>query len=261
MSHGWPAESAPYCSPSWEGNYPGVQIIPAPVSNQPTIIQQIPAAFAPLSQPIRHGRAKEDLIELMMIQNAQMHQVIMNNMAVSAMSSLGSNSAPAPATAGIILAARPVAHVNWASGDVQATGRRGRGVSSTLRPHWLNCLCAPSLAFIRLFQARRKYNRSLGCLSQGLAQHGARDTHGGGRGGRGGAAGHLSPSLRSISAQLSQLSQLSGLADTAAAANPTQGTDRQTHQHGHAANLVHTLRRPTGSAPAPTSQRHGYGRC
>ncbi|XP_075437727.1 proline-rich protein 29 isoform X2 [Ascaphus truei] len=107
MSHGWPAESAPYCSPSWEGNYPGVQIIPAPVSNQPTIIQQIPAAFAPLSQPIRHGRAKEDLIELMMIQNAQMHQVIMNNMAVSAMSSLGSNSAPAPATPSMV----PVIHM------------------------------------------------------------------------------------------------------------------------------------------------------
>ncbi|XP_047426892.1 proline-rich protein 29-like [Mugil cephalus] len=35
------------------------------------------------------GHVKEDLVELMMIQNAQMHQVIMNNMTMSALGSFG----------------------------------------------------------------------------------------------------------------------------------------------------------------------------
>ncbi|XP_073438627.1 proline-rich protein 29-like [Dendrobates tinctorius] len=84
----WPADTPYYSNP-------GVQIIPPPVSQQPTIIQQLPADFIPpLSHPIRYGRAKEDLIELMMIQNAQMHQVIMNNMTMSALSSFGYGSTP-----------------------------------------------------------------------------------------------------------------------------------------------------------------------
>ncbi|XP_056404271.1 proline-rich protein 29-like [Hyla sarda] len=75
----------------------GIQIIPSPVPHQPTIIQQLPTDFTPpLSHPIRYGRAKEDLIELMMIQNAQMHQVIMNNMTMSALSSFGYGSTPPP---------------------------------------------------------------------------------------------------------------------------------------------------------------------
>ncbi|CAH2302884.1 Hypothetical predicted protein [Pelobates cultripes] len=87
MSQGWHTDNN---YQSWERNYPGVQIIPAPVSQHPTIIQQIPGGFVPpLSHPIRHGSAKEDLIELMMIQNAQMHQVIMSNMTMSALSSFG----------------------------------------------------------------------------------------------------------------------------------------------------------------------------
>uniref|UniRef100_A0A8C5Q4T4 DUF4587 domain-containing protein n=1 Tax=Leptobrachium leishanense TaxID=445787 RepID=A0A8C5Q4T4_9ANUR len=92
MSQGWNNNY-----PSWERNYPGVQIIPAPVPQQPTIIQQLPAEFIPpLSHPIRHGRAKEDLIELMMIQNAQMHQVIMSNMTMSALSSFGYGTTQPP---------------------------------------------------------------------------------------------------------------------------------------------------------------------
>ncbi|KAG9474452.1 proline-rich protein 29-like [Eleutherodactylus coqui] len=84
----WPAET-PY-HPS-----PGIQIIPPAVSQQPTIIQQLQTDFTPpLSHPIRYGRAKEDLIELMMIQNAQMHQVIMNNMTMSALSNFGYYSTP-----------------------------------------------------------------------------------------------------------------------------------------------------------------------
>ncbi|KAM6957161.1 proline-rich protein 29-like [Aplochiton taeniatus] len=62
-----------------------------------TILQQLPAATLPPAPTIRHGHVKEDLVELMMIQNAQMHQVIMNNMTMSALSSFGySHPPPAP---------------------------------------------------------------------------------------------------------------------------------------------------------------------
>ena len=37
-----------------------------------------------------------DLVELMMLQNAQMHQVIMNNMTMSALSSFGYSNSPGP---------------------------------------------------------------------------------------------------------------------------------------------------------------------
>ncbi|KAM8946443.1 proline-rich protein 29-like [Pelodytes ibericus] len=90
MSQGWHSNSTWNNYPPLERNYASVQIIPAAAPQQPTIIQQVPAEFIPpLSHPIRHGSAKEDLIELMMIQNAQMHQVIMSNMTMSAMSSFG----------------------------------------------------------------------------------------------------------------------------------------------------------------------------
>nr|DBA22144.1 TPA: hypothetical protein GDO54_013206 [Pyxicephalus adspersus] len=96
MSQHWPMDPNLYSSPAWDRNYTGVHIIPPMVSQQPTIIQQLPTDFiAPLSYPVRQGRAKEDLIDLMMIQNAQMHQVIMNNMAMSALSSFG-YGAPQP---------------------------------------------------------------------------------------------------------------------------------------------------------------------
>ncbi|NXJ03184.1 PRR29 protein, partial [Odontophorus gujanensis] len=70
-------------------------IPPAPVSPQPlTIIQQLPMTTAhPTGPPHLRG----DLIELMMIQNSQMHQVVMNNLAVSALVSFGFG--PSPATA------------------------------------------------------------------------------------------------------------------------------------------------------------------
>ncbi|XP_021233285.1 proline-rich protein 29 [Numida meleagris] len=69
---------------------------PVPVSSQPlTIIQQIPMGTAhPTGPPHLRGA---DLIELMMIQNSQMHQVVMNSLAVSALVSFGFG--PSPATA------------------------------------------------------------------------------------------------------------------------------------------------------------------
>ncbi|XP_048859187.1 proline-rich protein 29-like isoform X2 [Brienomyrus brachyistius] len=75
-----------------------VQIIQQPAPQQPTtIFQQIQSAVPYPSQLIRRAHVKEDLVELMMIQNAQMHQVIMSNMTMSALSSFGYCQAP-PAT-------------------------------------------------------------------------------------------------------------------------------------------------------------------
>ncbi|KAE8283435.1 Proline-rich protein 29 [Larimichthys crocea] len=52
------------------------------------------------------GHVKEDLVELMMIQNAQMHQVIMNNMTMSALSSFGytnASSGPVQASRDLVI--------------------------------------------------------------------------------------------------------------------------------------------------------------
>ncbi|CAM9602146.1 unnamed protein product [Lampetra fluviatilis] len=77
------------------------RIIQQQMPQQPTtIIQQMPpqpliqqiAAPAPLP-PLRSGNIKEDMVDLMMMQNAQMHQVVMQNMMLKAM------PAPAPTPA------------------------------------------------------------------------------------------------------------------------------------------------------------------
>ncbi|KAJ8363055.1 hypothetical protein SKAU_G00118860 [Synaphobranchus kaupii] len=77
-----------------------VQIIQQPASQQPTtVLQHIPSAMQSPVPALRPGHVKEDLVELMMIQNAQMHQVIMNNMTMSALSTFGySQTPPAPET-------------------------------------------------------------------------------------------------------------------------------------------------------------------
>ncbi|NWQ84095.1 PRR29 protein, partial [Columbina picui] len=70
-----------------------------PVSPQPVmILQQLPgnAALATSAGPL-HVRG--DLIDLMMIQNSQMHQVVMNSLAVSALTSFGFGPSPAAAQA------------------------------------------------------------------------------------------------------------------------------------------------------------------
>uniref|UniRef100_A0A4W5N8K8 DUF4587 domain-containing protein n=1 Tax=Hucho hucho TaxID=62062 RepID=A0A4W5N8K8_9TELE len=70
--------------------FQNVQIIQQPASQQPTtILQQLPAAMSSPTPSIQPGDVKQDLVELRMIQNAQMHQVIMNNMTMSALSSFG----------------------------------------------------------------------------------------------------------------------------------------------------------------------------
>ncbi|XP_029998076.1 proline-rich protein 29-like [Sphaeramia orbicularis] len=74
-----------------------LQIFPAPQQPTTTILQQLPAAIMPpgSAPSIRPGgHVKEDLVEMMMIQNAQMHQVIMSNMTVSALRSFGYVSPP-----------------------------------------------------------------------------------------------------------------------------------------------------------------------
>uniref|UniRef100_A0A8C2B5L5 Zgc:112416 n=1 Tax=Cyprinus carpio TaxID=7962 RepID=A0A8C2B5L5_CYPCA len=69
------------------------QIIQHTVPQQPaTIIQQLPqqqpliAQFPPPQTfPYRSGSIKEDMVELMLMQNAQMHQIIMHNMMLKAL--------------------------------------------------------------------------------------------------------------------------------------------------------------------------------
>ncbi|XP_062994230.1 proline-rich protein 29 [Elgaria multicarinata webbii] len=65
---------------------PSVHIIQQPIVQQPelTILQQMPWVPPAILPSNRTGHIREDLMELMMIQNAQMHQVIMNNLAMSA---------------------------------------------------------------------------------------------------------------------------------------------------------------------------------
>uniref|UniRef100_A0A8C9SLE4 DUF4587 domain-containing protein n=1 Tax=Scleropages formosus TaxID=113540 RepID=A0A8C9SLE4_SCLFO len=65
------------------------------VPQQPTtVFQHIPSAMTCPSPPFCPGRVKEDLVELMMIQNTQMHQVIMNNMTMWVLGSFGYSQAP-----------------------------------------------------------------------------------------------------------------------------------------------------------------------
>uniref|UniRef100_A0A4W4F4L3 DUF4587 domain-containing protein n=1 Tax=Electrophorus electricus TaxID=8005 RepID=A0A4W4F4L3_ELEEL len=65
-------------------------LIPQPV----TLFQQLPAALASPVTSLRPGHVREDLVELMMMQNAQMHQVIMNNMTMVALRSFGCTNTP-----------------------------------------------------------------------------------------------------------------------------------------------------------------------
>ncbi|XP_065507436.1 proline-rich protein 29 [Caloenas nicobarica] len=61
-----------------------------PVSPQPMmILQQLPWTTSALVPPAGPLHVREDLIDLMMIQNSQMHQVVMNSLAVSALTSFG----------------------------------------------------------------------------------------------------------------------------------------------------------------------------
>ncbi|NXL67638.1 PRR29 protein, partial [Chordeiles acutipennis] len=67
-----------------------------PVSQQPAmILQQLPRTVAALVPPTGPPHIQGDLIELMMIQNSQMHQVVMNSLALSALMSFGFGPSPA----------------------------------------------------------------------------------------------------------------------------------------------------------------------
>ncbi|NXE26280.1 PRR29 protein, partial [Ardeotis kori] len=71
-----------------------------PVSQQPLmILQQLPGTVAALAPTAGPPHVRGDLIELMMIQNSQMHQVVMNSLAVSALTSFGFGPSPAAAQA------------------------------------------------------------------------------------------------------------------------------------------------------------------
>ncbi|NWS76305.1 PRR29 protein, partial [Crotophaga sulcirostris] len=95
---------------SWGDTPAGTYLIPhrihpepsprgaGPAPQQPVLILQqlpgTPSALAPTTGP---PLVREDLIELMMIQNSQMHQVVMNSLAVSALTSFGFGASPAAA--------------------------------------------------------------------------------------------------------------------------------------------------------------------
>ncbi|NXJ93179.1 PRR29 protein, partial [Corythaixoides concolor] len=69
-----------------------------PVAQQPVmILQQLPGTVAALFPTTGPQHVQGDLIELMMIQNSQMHQVVMNSLAVSALTSFGFGPSPAAA--------------------------------------------------------------------------------------------------------------------------------------------------------------------
>ncbi|XP_064846333.1 proline-rich protein 29-like [Oncorhynchus masou masou] len=73
----------------WNQDTENVQINQQPVSQPTTILQQLPVATSSPTPSTGPAHVKQDLVELMMIQNTQMHQVIMNNMTMSALSSFG----------------------------------------------------------------------------------------------------------------------------------------------------------------------------
>ncbi|NXI53101.1 PRR29 protein, partial [Chloroceryle aenea] len=71
-----------------------------PVPQQPVmILQQLPGTVAALAPAARAPHVRGDLIELMMMQNSQMHQVVMNSLALSALTSFGFGPSPATAQA------------------------------------------------------------------------------------------------------------------------------------------------------------------
>ncbi|KAL7860610.1 hypothetical protein AOLI_G00169590 [Acnodon oligacanthus] len=75
-------------------DWSNISIVQQPLPQPVTLFQQLPAAVASPVPSVRSGHIREDLVELMMIQNAQMHQVIMNNMTMSALSMFGYTQTP-----------------------------------------------------------------------------------------------------------------------------------------------------------------------
>ncbi|TSK77075.1 Proline-rich protein 29 [Bagarius yarrelli] len=76
--------------PIQQDGFSHFQLIQQPAPQPVTVFQQLqqPSAVAPPAI-LRPGHIREDLVELMMMQNAQMHQVIMNNMTMSALNTFG----------------------------------------------------------------------------------------------------------------------------------------------------------------------------
>ncbi|XP_017541704.1 proline-rich protein 29-like [Pygocentrus nattereri] len=75
-------------------DWSNINIVQQPPPQPVTLFQQLPAAVASPVPSVRPGHIREDLVELMMMQNAQMHQVFMNNMTMSALSMFGYTQTP-----------------------------------------------------------------------------------------------------------------------------------------------------------------------
>uniref|UniRef100_A0A8D2KBR6 Proline rich 29 n=1 Tax=Urocitellus parryii TaxID=9999 RepID=A0A8D2KBR6_UROPR len=84
----------------------------APRSADPTpwvtILQSLPSAVPP--PPPQPGRVKEDLLELMMLQNAQMHQLLLSRLAAGAAGALSPRSDSPSAQESCATAPTPQCH-------------------------------------------------------------------------------------------------------------------------------------------------------
>ncbi|XP_076853636.1 uncharacterized protein LOC143508934 isoform X2 [Brachyhypopomus gauderio] len=92
----------------WSDALSNTQIVQPTVPQPVTLFQHLPAASP--APPLRPGHVREDLVELMMIQNAQMHQVIMNNMTISALRSFGYTNTSEPTSAAAVSEEDPVVY-------------------------------------------------------------------------------------------------------------------------------------------------------
>ncbi|XP_051742269.1 proline-rich protein 29-like [Ctenopharyngodon idella] len=84
-----------------------IQILQQPAPQPTTNLQQFSAAVASPFAPVRPGHIREDLVELMMIQNAQMHQIIMNSMSMSVLNTFNYTHAPETARINMVLEEEP----------------------------------------------------------------------------------------------------------------------------------------------------------
>ncbi|XP_051570729.1 proline-rich protein 29-like [Myxocyprinus asiaticus] len=67
---------------------------PSKAPQATTIFHQLTEAVTSPFAPVHPGHIREELVELMMIQNAQMHQVVMNNMTIFVLNSFDCTHTP-----------------------------------------------------------------------------------------------------------------------------------------------------------------------
>ncbi|XP_050954843.1 proline-rich protein 29-like [Labeo rohita] len=91
----------------WPEDSFNVQILQQPAPQATTIFQQFPATEASCFAPGHPGHIRKDLVELMMIQNAQMHQITMNNLTMSVLNTFDYTHTPENARINMVLEEEP----------------------------------------------------------------------------------------------------------------------------------------------------------